>query len=653
MKARDKNTPHLDQAEIVEVLNVPVYWKNGGSCFSGCNQKFADMFGLKKEQIIGKTANELFPPNIAELFAKDEADVSALGCVTVPARVLSCVDPKTGLPHWYRFSKTQLTSGGLACSCEDITENKNNEAAIQLRDKQLKHASEEVQKANNAKTEFLSRISHEIRTPMNAVLGMTYIAKNSSDPAKIKYCLEKIDQSGKQLLGIINDILDMSKIESDKLELSCEEFNLEKLLSEIVNLVNARLAEKNQTLNPKLSSDLPAWFKGDALRLSQVLTNLLSNAIKFSPENSEIKLTAQVISKDAANTELRFTVQDYGIGMSPEAQAKLFTPFEQGGGIALSRQFGGTGLGLAICKRIVNLMGGEIGVKSELGRGSTFSFTVILKNVEHKHCGLAANPKDIRVLAVDDSEDMLIFYSSVFADYGIPCDTALSGGQALVMMEAAAKEKKPYNIIFTDWRMPGMDGVETAKAIKSKYKCEIVLVSIAERSIIEGSARDSGIFKFLPKPLFASSIVSTVNEILGVADAYKYPEPTEKENIIMSEVNDFKQFMPYVDVDDGLNRVRGNKKLYARLLKTYIPGADTQGIAALLERKAFEDAQHAVHTLKGVSANLSVKRAFELSLALETCLKEGRETSQAFFELKKCIEITLPIIQQLIPLLEV
>jgi signal transduction histidine kinase/DNA-binding response OmpR family regulator/ABC-type amino acid transport substrate-binding protein len=384
------------------------------------------------------------------------------------------------------------------------------EMAVNIKDTVIK-----LEAASRAKSDFLANMSHEIRTPMNAIIGMTTIGKNAADAGKKDYCLSKIEEASNHLLGIINDILDMSKIEANKFELSLAEFDFEKMLQHVVNVIIFKLDEKHQNLSVNIDRAIPHILIGDDQRLSQVITNLLSNAVKFTPEQGSIKLGTHFVKEENGICTIQIDVSDSGIGISAEQQSKLFNSFQQAES-STSRKFGGTGLGLAISKRIVEMMGGKIRVDSEPGRGSTFTFTLQAERVaEGKYSLLApgVNWKNIRILAVDDAEDIRDYFAELSKGIGVHCKTVSGGNEAL----AAIKENGPYDMYFIDWKMPGMNGVELTRKIREIKNADsvVIMISAAEWNTIEKEARHAGVNKFLSKPLFPSSITDLINECLG------------------------------------------------------------------------------------------------------------------------------------------
>ncbi|MDR0719477.1 MAG: response regulator, partial [Treponema sp.] len=385
-----------------------------------------------------------------------------------------------------------------------------------LMDKERAAALEKAVLASKAKGDFLSNMSHEMRTPMNAIIGMTAIGKNAKDIERKDYAFEKIEDASTHLLGVINDILDMSKIEANKLELSSVSFDFEKMLQKVVNVINFKVDERCQSFYVTIDKKIPHTLIGDDQRLSQVITNLLSNAIKFTPEGGNVRLNAQYLGDENGLYTIQIEVSDSGIGISPEQQARLFNSFEQAES-STTRKFGGTGLGLAISKRIVEMMDGKIWLQSELGKGSNFFFTFVMKKAEEERKA-ALNPgvnwNNVRILAVDDDYEILKYFADIAQRFGVYCDAVSSGAEALELL----KTKGPYDIYFIDWKMPGMNGLELSKKIREyrSGKSVVTMISGVEWSTIQKEASEAGVDKFIGKPLFPSAIADLINECLGV-----------------------------------------------------------------------------------------------------------------------------------------
>ena len=385
---------------------------------------------------------------------------------------------------------------------------------LKLMEIKLKEALLEATAASKAKSEFLANMSHEIRTPMNAIIGMTTIGLTAVDADRKDYCLSRIDDASKHLLGIINDILDMSKIESGKFELSVTEFNFEKMLQRVVNVFSFRVDEKRQRFTVYIDRAIPKNLIGDDLRLAQVITNLLGNAVKFTPEEGSVSINTYFLGKENDICTIKVSVTDTGIGISPEQQARLFQSFTQAE-THTSRKYGGTGLGLTISKNIILKMDGEIWVESGLGKGSTFSFIVNVKCGEEKPASdtRKSDLGKLRVMAVDDDAYILKDFKGIMEKLGIHCDTAQNAVEALALIERSA-----YSIYFVDWKMPDMNGTDLARYIKEKLSegenSLVIMVSFSESTEIEEEARIAGVDKFLQKPLFPSTVMEIVEEYL-------------------------------------------------------------------------------------------------------------------------------------------
>ena len=318
-----------------------------------------------------------------------------------------------------------------------------------------------------AKSDFLANMSHEIRTPMNAIIGMAHLALKTDLTAKQYDYLKKVDISAKSLLGIINDILDFSKIEAGKMDMESVDFQLEDTLDNISTLVGIKTQEKGLELLFKTDPSVPTALVGDPLRLGQILINLSNNAVKFT-DTGEIVISTELVKKDKAQVTLKFSVQDTGVGMTSEQAAKLFQPFMQAD-TSTTRKYGGTGLGLTISKRLAEMMGGEIWVESEQGRGSIFSFTAkfgLGKEKAQKQYKPASELRGMKVLVVDDNATSRSIFQEMLESFSFEVSVAASGEEGIAELEAANKDK-PFELVIIDWKMPGMDGIEASKRIKN------------------------------------------------------------------------------------------------------------------------------------------------------------------------------------------
>ncbi len=381
----------------------------------------------------------------------------------------------------------------------------------------LQGALATAENANKAKTTFLSNMSHEIRTPMNAIIGLNNIAANDPTASeKVKEYLAKIGAAAKHLLGLINDILDMSRIESGRLVLRREEFSLSALLEQINTMVMSQCNDKGLTFECHVLGHVDDYYIGDDMKLKQVLINILSNAIKFTAPPGSVTLTIERVNTFEDQSTLRFSVKDTGIGIDKDFIPKIFEPFTQEDSNR-NNKFGSTGLGMAITKNIVELMNGMIHVESEKGVGSEFIVTITLKNCKNPNFSMdRISPKDMHVLIVDDDPIACEHARIVMEEAGIRTDTAQSGKDALKMVEILHAKQDPYNLVLLDWKMPEMDGVEVANEIRKRYNKETTIIILTAYSWDEimDEALHVGVDSFLAKPLLVASVI---DEFLRVA----------------------------------------------------------------------------------------------------------------------------------------
>ena len=375
----------------------------------------------------------------------------------------------------------------------------------------LSEALTAAEEASKAKTAFLSNMSHEIRTPMNAIIGLDSIALNDPNIShETREYLEKIGSSAEHLLGIINDILDMSRIESGRLTLKHEEFSFQKLLEAINIMFSGQCQDKGLEYQCRINSDVDDYYIGDNIKLRQVLINILGNAVKFTPAGGKVELQIERTAQFDGKTTLSFTISDTGIGMSKEYLPRLFDSFSQEDS-STTTKYGNTGLGMAITKSLVELMNGNIEVESKKGVGTTFVVTVTLSDSGRTELQEEdeINPGEMTVLIVDDDPVVCKHAELVLEKAGIATEIASSGKQALDMVKLRHARMEPYNLILVDWKMPEMDGVETTRQIRSEIGHEsaiIILTAYRWDDVLE-EALEAGVDSFLPKPLFAAAVL--------------------------------------------------------------------------------------------------------------------------------------------------
>jgi two-component system sensor histidine kinase/response regulator len=408
---------------------------------------------------------------------------------------------------------------GSVAIYRDVTERRRVEQAV-LRAKEI------AEEATRMKSAFLANMSHEIRTPMNAIIGLSHLVLKTELTDRQRDYVQKVQASGQHLLGIINDILDFSKVEAGKLDLENAEFELERLLDHTSNLVSEKCHAKGLELVFEVAPGVPQVLVGDSLRIGQILLNYANNAVKFT-ERGEIVVSVRESERTEGDVLLHFRVRDTGIGLSQEQATRLFQSFSQAD-TSITRKFGGTGLGLAICKKLAVMMGGDVGVESEPGKGSTFWFSARLGLGTPKPRAIPPGPElsGRRALVVDDNANARTVVAGLLREMTLETDAAASGSEAVERVRRAVQEGRPYDVVYLDWRMPGMDGLEAAKQIRSlglESPPMLLMVTAYGREETAKEAARCGIGNVLVKPVSPSLLLDTT--MAALAGRSVPPEP--------------------------------------------------------------------------------------------------------------------------------
>ncbi|MBP6498171.1 MAG: response regulator, partial [Campylobacteraceae bacterium] len=620
------------QAVLITSLldSIPdlIFFKDRDGIYLGCNPPFAKLVGHTKAEIIGKSDCDIFDKEVATFFRENDKKMLELmqsrqneEWVTYPDGHTILLDTLKA-PYVGMDGKVE----GIIGISRDITERKHAEEEI------LK-ARREAESANKTKSEFLANMSHEIRTPMNAILGLSELALQDAPKGQGREKLEKIYQSGRLLLGILNDILDFSKIEAGELKLNNQPFYFNKLLDQLKSLFNQAAQSKQISLLFDTPKQFEVVYRGDDLRLRQILSNLISNALKFT-DKGQVRVSVKEVKSENDLCWLSFAISDTGIGISGEEQKRLFQAFSQAN-TSITRHYGGTGLGLIISQRLVWAMGGsDIAIKSQKGEGSTFSFglplhTCSLEEVEALFESRTEVPSsdafslEGNVLVVEDNLINQEVVCEQLRRMGVSSKVANNGSIALSMLGC-----EHFDAILMDIQMPVMDGYEATTRIR-KTNLEIPIIALTAAAMIEDQQKALGVGMndHLSKPINATQLRQVLAQYLTHV-AFKPMEVEKNENQVLCEI---------INPDEGLERMGGNHELYRKLLKEFIRQLHEEVMPSLEKNLPAHNAtlekwelfRVTIHTLKGVTATLALNALNQSATTVDMQIKQTQKAEQS------------------------